>query len=248
MTAIVVRTAMGPMLVPPFDEYVGQSLIRMGIFSVEEFATWRPYIPAGGVVVDAGANIGAHTMQFSMAVGARGTVLAVEPQRGLFHMLCGSLALNGVPNVFAKHLALGRERGVVRIPSIDYGAEANFGGVDIHQFEEGDNIGIVPLDEWKLARLDFFKIDVEGDELPVLHGALDTITRCRPVISAEADREQNVPALLGWFRTHGYRTWWHKPPLGPLFPGVVSINLLALPRERGELPEPTGHVATVDLE
>jgi FkbM family methyltransferase len=248
VTAVVVRTAYGPMLVPPNDAYVGQSLIRMGVFSPIEFEAWRPYLPWGGVVVDAGANIGAHTMAFSAAVGPEGRVVAVEPQRQLTHMLCGSLALNGTPNVIVKNIALGRERGVVRIPLLDYAGPNNFGGLEVGQFSEGEAIGVAPLDEWNMERLDFLKIDVEGYELNVLHGAKETIARCQPVLSVEADREPNVPATLAWLRLNGYRAWWHRPLLGPLFPRVVSVNLLALPRSREDLPVPEGDDIEVAVE
>lgn len=251
MTAIIASTYYGPMLLPPADQYVGRSLLTYGVFSPLEFQTWRPYLPPAGVVVDAGANIGGHTLAFAMTVGMAGAVHAFEPQRQLFFMLCGSLALCGGSNVFPQNRALGRERSVIRLPAINYGVPQNFGGWSIRD-EIPENvptepIACIPLDELKLKRLDFIKIDVEGFELNVLHGAKETITNLRPVMAIEADREQNTPAVLSWLRLNGYRAWWHKPPLGDLWPNVVSINLLAIPRERvrapfrkgDELPDPS---------
>lgn len=245
MTAVIAATAYGPMLVPPNDQYVGASLIRTGVFSPAEFATWGPYLPADGHVVDAGANIGGHTLAFASVVGMNGVVHAIEPQRGLYQMLCGSLELCGGRNVYARHCALGRESGAVRVPLLDYGSAQNFGGVDLRSIPADapcESVPCLPLDLLKLERLDFLKIDCEGAELGILHGAKEMITRCRPVISAEADREQNVPALLALLRLNGYRVWYHNPPLGMLFPGVISKNLLALPREREDLPLPVGDV------
>ncbi len=246
MTAVLTATLWGPMLVPPNDQYVAQSLIRTGEFSPEEFATWRRYLPEGSVVFDAGANIGAHTLAFASAIGMRGIVFAIEPQRVLYQMLNGSLALCGARNVVARNVALGREDGgYARIPMLDYAAPQNFGGLDLRAVPADapcENIPIRSIDSFGLPRLEFLKIDCEGMELDILHGAKETITKCRPVISAEADREPNQPAMLAWFRLNGYRVWWHKPPLGALFPTNISINLLALPRERENLPEPQGHV------
>jgi FkbM family methyltransferase len=243
MTAVVASTAFGPMIVPPYDTYLSQALIRLGQYAPAEFATWRPFLPAGGTVVDAGANVGAHTLAFAAAVGAEGSVFAVEPQRTLFYMLCGTIALGNLQHVItATQCALGREPGQVRVPPLDYSAPNNFGGLELRDVKEGEAVPCVPLDSVTLERLDFLKIDVEGMELDVLHGATETVSRHRPVISAEADREKNVPALLGWFRLNRYRVWWHKPPLGPLWPRVVSVNLLALPRDREDLPLPEGDV------
>lgn len=251
MTAILTRTMFGIAIVPPYDEYLSKALIRNGVYCPDELETWMPYIPVGGTVVDAGANVGAHTLAFAAQVGREGTVFAVEPQRMLCSMLHGSLALNGINHVHVKNCALGREKGIARIPkSLDYGQHANFGGLslkDIPPEVPCEPIPVLTIDGWKLSRLDFFKIDVEGAELAVLHGSVDTVASQRPVISVEADREENVPAIMGWLKQRDYRAWWHKPKLGALWMNergqpIVSINLLALPRERSELPEPTGDV------
>lgn len=251
MSAVVASTRWGPMLVPPYDAYVGQALIRLGAYCPAELIAWEPYIPPDGVVVDAGANLGAHTLPLALRVAAGGFVIAVEPQTQLYRMICGTLALNPLPNVHVKHAALGRERSLVRIPRIDYTAPGNFGGLELSRSidgVDGDDVQCLPLDAFNLERLDFIKIDVEGWELDVLHGGAQTISRCRPVMSVEADREQNVPATLGWLRLNGYRAWWHRPALGPLWPRTVSVNLLCLPRDREDLPVPTGDDVEVAIE
>ena len=47
----------------------------------------------------------------------------------------------------------------------------------------------IPLDVWadeqKITAVDFIKIDVEGYEYPVLEGALNTLTKFRPVVMFE---------------------------------------------------------------
>lgn len=262
MPAVIVRTAHGPMLVPPYDQYVARSLILQGVFSPAEFATWRPYLPVGGVVIEVGANVGAHTIPFAAAVGHLGKVIAFEPQADLAHCLAGSLALNGIRNVQVLERALGAVNELVAFPDVPLAAAANFGGFEADKHWEtrvydarhpicrvacdrlDDSAQFALVD--RLGECHFLKIDVEGMEFDVLRGAEALIASARPVIAAEADREQEIPALLGWFRAHRYRLWWHKPPLGPAFPGVISINLLAIPEERlGQLPTPTGDVVAI---
>lgn len=241
MTAVLASTRWGPMLVPPSDEYVGQALIRLGQYAPAEFATWIPYLPVGGVVLDVGANMGAHTVAFAAAVGTGGHVFAIEPQRMLYYMLCGTLALNHVLHVHAKHAAAGREIGQINVPLLDFGAPQNFGALALRDaFPEDaptEPVPVIPVDALQLQRLDFVKVDVEGMELDVLHGAEQTIDAHRPVLSVEADREQNVLATLAVLKRHGYRAWWHRPPLGPLWPRMASVNLLAVHTAR-ELPDP----------
>lgn len=251
MSAVLTRTAFGPMLVPPYDEYLAKAMIRNGVYSPAEFDTWAPYVPIGGVVLDIGANIGCHTFAFAESVGPTGKVMAVEPQWALYAMLCGSAVLGDHANVRAKWCAMGAERGSVRVPALDYRTPNNFGGLELGVKDvrtgasKGENVPRETLDSWGLPRVDFVKIDVEGMELDVLRGARETITVCRPVLAVEADREQQVDALVAFLRDAGYRLWWHRPKLGALWGNVVSLNLLALPADR-ELPEPTGDVMPVN--
>jgi len=84
------------------DKFIGRrSLDAYGEFCELELYLLRQIIKPGMTVVEAGANIGTHTVAFAKAVGATGRVLTFEPQRTVFHMLCGNLALNGLSNVQA---------------------------------------------------------------------------------------------------------------------------------------------------
>lgn len=243
MTAIIAQTRHGPMLMPPYDVYLSQAMIRLGEYAPDEFETWKRYLFLESIVVDVGANFGAHTFAFARLCSF-GMVLAFEPQRMLYNMLCGTVALNGLANVQPKHAALGRAPGHVNVPPMDYRNLGNFGGVELGKVQEGEPVPCFPLDSLRLQRADFVKIDVEGMESEVLAGAAETIARCRPVLSVEADREAQVPALIERLREWNYRLWWHRPLLGELWPNIVSVNLFALPAEKN-LPDPEGDVAPV---
>ncbi len=41
------------------------------------------------------------------------------------------------------------------------------------------------LDSYGFQEIDFIKIDVEGYELPVIQGAIETLRRCRPIVVIE---------------------------------------------------------------
>ena len=56
-------------------------------------------------------------------------------------------------------------------------------------------IKLVDLDSFDLPRLDFFKIDVEGNNLDVLIGAEKTLERCNPVICIEISEEEKDKRL-----------------------------------------------------
>lgn len=96
------------------DEFVGRSLELYGEWSEAEILLFRQLIEPDCVVVEAGSNIGAHTVWFSRAVGDRGRVIAYEPQRSVFQLLCANLALNERFNVDARCEAIGRTDGLAR--------------------------------------------------------------------------------------------------------------------------------------
>lgn len=68
-------------------------------------------------------------------------------------------------------------------------------------------------DFYDQPRLDFLKIDVEGMEAEVLHGAEGLLRRHRPLIYAENERAEPERDLVALRRSHGYRPYPHRPPL-----------------------------------
>jgi len=230
MSGCVVGTSVwGPMLLPVGDQYVTASILKDGVYSHAEFSGWLPYLAFGASVVEIGAHCGAHTLALARAVGDRGRVVAVEPQRGLAQMVSGTMALNGLRHVEVRNVGVSNVPGEVVLPNFDYAESGNFGGIVLQDAPEGIVVPVLTLDTMKLGRVDFLKIDVEGMEHQVLQGGNRWIREHRPVIAVEADREPTNKKVIPWLRGLGYRLFWHRPPLGPSFPGMVSLNLLALP-------------------
>lgn len=237
----------GAFLANPLDRYLGQAMVVYGEYSEAEVDLFRLILDEGDRVVEAGANAGYLTVPLARIVGPKGRVIAFEPQRIVFQTLCGNLALNGLANVEALQIALGVTRGISLVPQIDPTKPGNYGGVEI----EGDisDPGAVTeaverfaLDDYPLEGVRLLKVDVEGMELQVLAGARHTIARSRPILYVEADRAEKAPGIIREIQAANYSTWWHFPPLfNPAnfygigtnyYPTTVSINVLAVPRER----------------
>jgi len=218
------------------DQYVGRSLIEYGEYSEGELALLGPFLTPGAIVVEAGANIGAHTVPIAKAIGSEGRVYAFEPQRLVHQILCGNLALNEIENVYALAVAAGDRSGQTRIAVTHYGAEANYGGVSLGG-DEGEAVAMGTIDALRLGRIDLLKADVEGAEELVIKGAEDTIRKCLPVLYLENDRREQSKSLLSRLRALGYAMWWHQPVLfdprnhrgnaNNVFGTTVSINILA---------------------
>lgn len=237
----LVQTRYGPMLYNRNDQYVGGSLAAYGEFSHGETLMFEQLVGLGQVVVEAGANIGAHTVHLAQLVGEHGAVYAFEPQRLVFQALCANVALNQLVNVLTRQQGLGREAGEMVLPNVDPRVENNFGGLSLLQSVQGEKVAIVTIDSMLLSRCDLIKVDVEGMEEDVIIGAINTITKFRPTLYLENDRAEKSASLIRLLQSLNYRIWWHLSSLfNPnnfaknstnIFGGIVSINILCQPSE-----------------
>ena len=192
------------------DQYVGQSFDRYGEFSQGEADLFGQVVQPGMVVLEIGANLGAHTVFLAKATGPQGVVHAFEPQRTIFQILCANIALNALNNVFTYQMAVGRERGIINVPNIDYSVTQNFGGLSLGNWREGYSVHVATIDSLPLLACHFIKIDVEGMEGEVIAGAAQTIRQFRPVLYVENDREEKSAALIRQLLALDYRLYWHN--------------------------------------
>lgn len=182
----------------------------------------REFFGDGVVAIDAGANLGVHTLEWAKTMHGWGRVTAIEAQERVFYALAGNIALNNCLNASAIHAALGAEHGTLDIPVPDYLKPGSFGSLELKKRERTEFIGqtidyspencfnvrLVPLDALETGRVDFIKIDVEGMELEVLDGARQIIERCRPAMMIEAIKTDQT-ALFELLTNYGYRVYKH---------------------------------------
>jgi FkbM family methyltransferase len=235
----------GYFLVNRHDRYVGQALEHYGEFSAQEGDFLIRLVRSGDLVVEVGANIGAHTVGLARRVGAAGRVVAFEPQRACYALLQSQLALNRLHNVHAYHLALGQRPGELWVPATQYSETGNFGGIaltDVPQ-EHGEKVGVGTLDaHFPSEKVALLKIDVEGMEREVLEGGLGLLKRAQPLLYVENDRVNRSKALIDLLLDQDYRLYWHLPPLyNPtnffkrgqnIYGNLVSCNMLGVPASK----------------
>lgn len=237
------RCRYGWMLTNRNDLYIGRSLQHYGEYCQDESDLLAPYLSPGDWVVDAGANVGSMTLFFAQAVGAAGRVVSLEPQRMVHQMLCANAALNGLTNVHALHAAAGAQSGSIKVDIPDYAKPNNFGAMPLGDWQAGEDVRLLRLDELELERCRLIKIDVEGMEHAVLEGASACIARHRPVMYIENDHEEKAQALLRQVAALDYRIYRHVSSyfnpanfLGRsdnIFEGIYASNMLCLPAEGG---------------
>ena len=233
------------------DSYIGKSIELFGEYSEAEVDVFRAFIRADDVCIDAGALFGVHTLAMA-ELCPDGSVLAFEPQRIPFQLLCANMVINSQFNVDASKSALGLEDGISRVRSLDPRCDVPWGLTRLENpyTGEGDNVRVRSVDGLGLARLDFIKIDVEGFEVDVLRGARETIRRCMPVIYVEYNENHaqicSGLAELGYQRLIRHAAPVHRFPnynmrkihelldAGGFALPAPSYMLLAVPPARAE--------------
>jgi FkbM family methyltransferase len=232
----------GIMLFNRHDTYIGASLRKYGEWSQPELDLFRQLVQPGHIVVEVGANIGAHTVALSRIVGATGAVLAFEPQRLVFQTLCANLALNSCVNVVARQEAVGAAPGQLLVPVLQPDQANNFGALPLgERWQQGEPAPLITIDSMQLTGCRLIKLDIEGMELEALNGAADTIRRLRPALYVENERDNQSAALITLLLSYGYRLYWHAPLLfradnftgdrENIFGRIASHNMLCIPRE-----------------
>ena len=123
--SVVVPTAYGLQIVLRYDDGLRTkppTFFRTGLAAthreIKLLASVLRCLGDSTVFVDIGANLGSFSLALSRVVGPRGKVHAFEPQRMIFNMLAGTMALNSVENVFCYHIALSNSVRPCRDPAV----------------------------------------------------------------------------------------------------------------------------------
>jgi FkbM family methyltransferase len=235
------------------EEGIDFSIYLLGAFERSTAATLRALAKPGDTVLDIGANIGAHTLGLAKSVGAEGRVFAFEPADFAFQKLLRNLALNPElqQRTQACQVMLGSGTGK---PRAGVYASWPLEKVDsVHPKHRGRFVTIQgavadTLDGFAerqgIGRINLIKMDVDGNELPVLQGGERVLREQRPIIVMEmspyvhAEEQNSFAAMIELLRGLRYKiedaTTRKNLPLDAaalerLIPDGASINVIAFP-------------------
>jgi FkbM family methyltransferase len=166
-------------VVPTKEEGLLAYLVQHGVSAIEPAvrAAIRRNVKAGDRVIDAGANIGLHSVVLAQQVGPSGQLLCFEPIPHLAAVLTRTLRLNGYGDRSQViESALAETVGEVTLHVADHSPESSFykpdgvgsSNVVVKKTTVDDIVG-------PGGRLDFLKMDVEGAEPLVWQGMQRTI-------------------------------------------------------------------------
>lgn len=181
--------------------------------------TWEPemqdifsrYLKPAHVVYDLGAHQGFLTALAGKHVGKAGKVYAFEPFPYNFNFLRDNIQLNKPDNITLFQAAVSDKPGMLEFSNSIHDTANTY----LKQSPEfKDNllqVEAVSLDNLietkKILPPDFIKIDVEGAELDVLHGAQKMFSSHSPVVYLETHNVHNAGVdqqCLDWLNAKGY--------------------------------------------
>lgn len=176
-------------------EGIDFSIFLLGRFELATSRLFDSILGAGDIVLDIGANVGAHTLPFARLVGKNGRVYAFEPTQYAFEKLKRNINANPTisSSIELVHAMLVPEGCNSITPEI-YSSWPLIKGHGLHKRHRGklmstSDAAAITLDAFVdrkgIDRIDFVKLDVDGNEADVLAGAANTLRRFRPRVLME---------------------------------------------------------------
>lgn len=142
------------------------------------------FVRLGDICIDAGANVGYHTLFLSYLVGNAGGVLSYEPDPTHFKKLQANVELNKLKNVRTFPHALWSCQTKMDFWSVAGGGYSSFARFVNFSPTKIPDIQAVKLDDIISpdTHIRLMKLDCEGAEEQILLGAKETLTRTDCVV------------------------------------------------------------------
>ena len=184
--------------------HVRHDVMILGQVAQDYFRTETALVAPGGIVVDAGANVGLYSVLVALAQPTA-IVHTFEPLAACFQVAQANAAVNGVVDrVHLNRQALGSEATSEHLSLTLGGRQGTLCTDMLNDFRTGATqvVSVVRLDDYcesmGIERVDVLKLDVEGYEVKVLEGAFQVLACTRVVVMEwhSSDRAQRADRLL----------------------------------------------------
>jgi FkbM family methyltransferase len=165
------------------------------------------------VVADVGAHLGVFSLKAAKRVGRKGLVLAFEPERTNFRLLCLNVKVNNLTNAKVFMVGLGEQE---KLAKLFLNSQTSGHSFYLRNKSKYCLVEVTTLDKivgrHASGVCDFLKIDVEGYELDVLRGAKEILTKNSVrVVTAAYHYPDEIQEIAQYLRKLGYqnRVWFN---------------------------------------
>ncbi|MBW7676546.1 FkbM family methyltransferase [Chryseobacterium chendengshani] len=180
--------------------------------NVEPELVWiKEYLQNDAVIFDIGANVGTFLYQFENKLKHQ-NIYAFEPNKKL------NIRLKRLfPSMNISSVALSDENTTAefKVPIIKGKMIASRGTLNTSYKEKDEEnsytetVEVVKLDDWtkskNISKIDFIKIDVEGNEMKTLFGGKNTIQKFKPTLMVEMEQRHHETPI--WNEISEVESW-----------------------------------------
>ena len=185
-------------------DYVQKTIVQTECFYEKELLEYFAQLikeikgtGKGKTFIDAGTNIGNHTLYFSKILNAA-KVYCFEPQKEIFKILQKNVKANNVNAECYNNLLSDKSANF----SMDQFNPANFGATNFVNDQNGEYSSLTLDDVCLKDEICAIKIDVEGHDFHVLRGAVQILEKYGPVLWVEIKDE--VEEKINFLSSFGY--------------------------------------------
>jgi len=180
--------------------------------NVEPELVWiKEFLPKNAVILDIGANVGTFLYQLENKLDHE-NIYAFEPNKKLYRRL---KRLFPAMRIFPLALSDENTTAEFKVPVINGKMVASRGTLNTDYKEKGEEksytekVKVIKLDEWAaiehFKKLDFIKIDVEGNEMKTLKGAKQIISKFSPTLMVEMEQRHHQTPI--WDEISEVESW-----------------------------------------
>ena len=192
-----------PMVIFESPEMISDDIVKYNNFwEFQLFNKWKEYFPKEGSMLDIGANIGSHCVQFKHHFPNL-EIYAFEPYLENFQLLIQNT--KRYKDVKCFNVGVGCRDSIVHF---NHGHKNNSGVVRVVLNSDNPNI-VLALDNLSLPKISFIKIDVEGHELACMQGMTNLLKRDTPLIWLE-ENNHGAHRVVPYLEKLGYKIVDHQ--------------------------------------
>lgn len=173
------------------DDLISNYINAYGYWEEHLFSLYSQIIKEDFIIIDGGANLGFHTVQFGK-LASKGKIYSFEPQNLIYNVLSTNILVNNLSNTVEQFkLGLSDCESIeiftsVENPSITMGEFCiNWGGRGFTEKDGNEKAKTTTIDSFNIDKLDFIKLDIQGFEYKALMGGIKTIKNNMPTIFVE---------------------------------------------------------------
>ena len=192
------------------NDLIENFMANYGFWERHLVEIYSKFITPESIIIDAGANIGFHTIQFAK-LGK--LVYAFEPQSLIFNLLSSNIMLNELSSKIKQYrLGLSDKKLQLYMESEEVHMQSNnihnLGGRGITKNSSGttEQVDLIKFDDefQNIGKVDFIKMDIQGSELYALKGMETLLLKNKPWMLLENYDNDNGKEALNYILSLGY--------------------------------------------